>query len=229
MGPYQLRKFADSSNNEYGKTDYYRDPNALKLISQDEWECDRPMYDITNLNQPVGLERIDSNVRAQRTANYIRRMIPHVFGWFPMMAVWFILIVQLENAKRDIDEISDRNIPGWVESLIYGQFLIFTQFAFVQIVFQRIFLAKSNPIPGPPRTFTPYIFRPQPWVLLRHRDCLLHPLAQCQTLSGRFLAGQRHHGRCLSKRYAGWRRRDSALMGARALPASPDSLDNMRV
>lgn len=90
------------------------------------------MYDITNLNQPVGLERIDSNVRAQRTANYIRRMIPHVFGWFPMMAVWFILIVQLENAKRDIDEISDRNIPGWVESLIYGQFLIFTQFAFVR-------------------------------------------------------------------------------------------------
>ena len=96
------------------------------------------MYDITNLNQPVGLERIDSTVRAQRTANYIRRMIPHVFGWFPMMAVWFIFIVQLENAKRDIDEISDRNIPGWVESLIYGQFLIFTQFAFVQIVFQRL-------------------------------------------------------------------------------------------
>lgn len=42
VGPYQLRKFADSSNNEYGKTDYYRDPNALKLISQDEWEVRSP-------------------------------------------------------------------------------------------------------------------------------------------------------------------------------------------
>ena len=143
VGPYQLKKFSDPSNNEYGKTNYYQDPNALKLISQDEWECDRPMYDNKNLvvlsqSEPLGLERTNTMIRAQRTRNWIRRMIPHIFGWFPMMAVWFILIVQLENAKRDIDEISDRNIPGWVESLIYGQFLIFTQFAFVQIVFQRL-------------------------------------------------------------------------------------------
>ena len=55
-----------------------------------------------------------------------------------MTSVWFILIVQLENAKRDIDEISDRNIPDWVNALIYGTFLIFMQFAFTQIVFQRL-------------------------------------------------------------------------------------------
>ena len=123
------------------------------------------MYDNKNLvvlsqSEPLGLERTNTMIRAQRTRNWIRyasqlnklspniittaytlpcrRMIPHIFGWFPMTAVWFILIVQLENAKSDIDEISDRNIPGWVESLIYGQFLIFTQFAFVQIVFQRL-------------------------------------------------------------------------------------------
>ena len=59
-------------------------------------------------------------------------MVPHVFGWFTMTSVWFILIVQLENAKRDIDEISDRNIPDWVNALIYGTFLIFMQFAFVR-------------------------------------------------------------------------------------------------
>lgn len=58
-------------------------------------------------------------------------MTPHIFGWFPMMTVWSILIAQLENSKKDISEISDRNIPAWVESLIYGQFLIFTLFAFV--------------------------------------------------------------------------------------------------
>ena len=35
-----------------------------------------------------------------------------------MSSVWFILIVQLENAKRDIDQISDRNIPDWVNALV---------------------------------------------------------------------------------------------------------------
>ena len=138
VGPYQLKKFSDPSNNDYGKTDYYRDPNALKLISQTEWTSDRPLYDIKDPQQPIALERIDYLVRAQRTRNWIRRMVPHVFGWFTMTSVWFILIVQLENAKRDIDEISDRNIPDWVNALIYGTFLIFMQFAFTQIVFQRL-------------------------------------------------------------------------------------------
>ena len=138
VGPYQLKKFADPSNNDYGKTDYYRDPNALKLISQTEWTSDRPLYDIKDPNQPIAIERVDYLVRAQRTRNWMRRMVPHVFGWFTMTSVWFILIVQLENAKRDIDEISDRNIPDWVNALIYGTFLIFMQFAFTQIVFQRL-------------------------------------------------------------------------------------------
>lgn len=137
-GPLPLEKFSDPANNDHGKTDYYRDPNALKLISQTEWSSDRPLYDVKDPQQAVGLERIDYMVRAPRTRNWIRRMVPHVFGWFTMTSVWFILVVQLENAKRDIGEISDRNIPDWVNALIYGTFLIFTQFAFVQIVFQRL-------------------------------------------------------------------------------------------
>ena len=141
IGPLQLRKFSDPKNNDYGKTDYYNDPNALKIISQTEWNADRPLYDIKNPKQQVGLERMDYLIRAQRTRNWVRyamrvntqlvtlslslrltltlsrRMIPHVFGWFTMTSVWFIFIVQLENAKRDIDEISDRNIPDWVNAL----------------------------------------------------------------------------------------------------------------
>lgn len=58
-------------------------------------------------------------------------MVPHVFGWFTMTSVWFILCAQLENAKRDIDEVSDNNIPEWVEATIYGSLLIFMNFAFV--------------------------------------------------------------------------------------------------
>tara|TARA_B100001079_G_scaffold230834_1_gene210199 strand:- start:945 stop:1301 length:357 start_codon:yes stop_codon:yes gene_type:complete len=65
-------------------------------------------------------------------------MLPHIFGWFTMISVWAILIAQLEYAKHDIDKISDQNIPAWVNALIYGSFLIFTQFAFVQIVFQGV-------------------------------------------------------------------------------------------
>lgn len=42
MGPYQLRKFAEGAA-DYGLTDYYRDPNALKLIDQTEWEAVRAL------------------------------------------------------------------------------------------------------------------------------------------------------------------------------------------
>ena len=136
VGPYQLKKFAEGAS-DYGVTDYYRDPNALKLISQTEWEADRPMYDIKNA-PPVPNGQVYAHVRSQRTANWLRRMVPHVFGWFTMSSVWFILVVQLENAKRDIDEVSDRNMPDWVNAVIYGSFLIFMSFALVQIIFQRL-------------------------------------------------------------------------------------------
>ena len=72
VGPLQLKKFSDPKNQDYGKTDYYRDPNALKLISQTEWTLDRPLYGIKDPMQPVAVERIDYLVRAQRTRNWIR-------------------------------------------------------------------------------------------------------------------------------------------------------------
>ena len=132
IGPLQMQKFANPSNNDYGKTDYYNDPHALKLISQTEWDLDRPLYDVANENQPVAAQRVGYFVRAQRTRNYIRRMVPHILGWFPMSAVWFILINQLEQAKRDVAEVSDREIPSWVNGLIYGTALIFMSFAAVR-------------------------------------------------------------------------------------------------
>ena len=58
-------------------------------------------------------------------------MVPHVFGWFTMTSVWFILFTQLEHARRDIHEVSDRNIPEWVFAAIIGTSLIFMNFAFV--------------------------------------------------------------------------------------------------
>jgi len=68
----QLRKFSDPKNNDYGKTDYYNDPNALKIISQTEWDADRPLYDVKNPKQQMGLERMDYLIRAQRTRNWVK-------------------------------------------------------------------------------------------------------------------------------------------------------------
>tara|TARA_B100000963_G_scaffold345354_1_gene349366 strand:+ start:1426 stop:3006 length:1581 start_codon:yes stop_codon:yes gene_type:complete len=138
IGPLQMEKFADRNNNDYGKTDYYQDPHALKLISQTEWDLDRPLYDVANTTRPVAVQRMGYFVRAQRTRNYVRRMVPHIFGWFPMTSVWYILINQLEQAKRDVAEVTDREIPSWVNAVIYGTALIFMSFAFVQITFQRL-------------------------------------------------------------------------------------------
>lgn len=43
VGPYQLKKFAEGAN-DYGVTNYYEDPNALKLIDQTEWYSVRARY-----------------------------------------------------------------------------------------------------------------------------------------------------------------------------------------
>ena len=73
-------------------------------------------------------------------------MVPHVFGWFTMTSVWFILFTQLEHARRDIHEVSDRNIPEWVFAAIIGTSLIFMSFALVR-------RARLNP-PPPSQTNT---------------------------------------------------------------------------
>ena len=72
---------------------YRNDPGALKLISQDQWTLDRPLYDIKATNTVVGAES-DYFVQAQRRQNFYRRMIPHIFGWFTMAAAWVIIIVR---------------------------------------------------------------------------------------------------------------------------------------
>ena len=110
IGPDQLDKFRKGED-DYGRTNYYTDPRALKLLSQDQWNQDRPLYDIQNPDLPVAKERRDYFVGSQRTLNYIRRMVPHIFGWFTMTSAWFIIIAHLEWAKADLSLITDRTIP----------------------------------------------------------------------------------------------------------------------
>ena len=116
---------------------YRNDPGALKLISQDQWTLDRPLYDIKSTNTVVGAES-DYFVQAQRRQNFYRRMIPHIFGWFTMAAAWVIIIVHLEWAKHDLGKITDREIPSWVNGAIYGTVIIFWSFTIPQILFQYL-------------------------------------------------------------------------------------------
>ena len=116
---------------------YRNDPKALKLISQDQWQLDRPLYDIQSTNTIVGAES-DYFVQAQRRQNFFRRMIPHIFGWFSCSAAWVIIIVHLEWARHDLRKVTDRTIPEWVDGAIYGTVIIFWSFTFVQIIFQYL-------------------------------------------------------------------------------------------
>ena len=118
-------------------------------------------------------------------------MVPHVFGWFTMSSVWFILCVQLENAKRDIAEVSDRRMPDWVDAVIYGSFLIFMSFAFVQIIWQRLapgfyWGAHVHTTARAPDFFTGC----NPFVR-RYRGRVLHPVAHRQDVPWLVLADQR--------------------------------------
>ena len=143
VGPDQFEKFRQGDA-DYGKTNYYTDPRALKMISQDQWSQDRPLYDIQNPDQMVAKERRDYFVGAQRTSNYIRRMVPHIFGWFTMSSVWVILIVHLEWAKLDLSKVTDRTIPEWVDATIYGTAIIFMSFSFVSTTRTRCMVCRAS-------------------------------------------------------------------------------------
>ena len=79
VGALQLRKW-HNLDPSHGLTDYRRDPRALKLISQTEWERERPVYDIQDAKKVLGPES-EYFISAQRRNNFVRRMLPHVLGW----------------------------------------------------------------------------------------------------------------------------------------------------
>jgi hypothetical protein len=72
---------------------------------------------------------------ARRRRNYITRMIPHVIGIFPYVAMWVIILnnffQQLEDLKvEDVDLYA--RIPEWVPLAVLGTMIIFSLFTFPQ-------------------------------------------------------------------------------------------------
>ena len=137
VGAYEFARWREGKDLPSPIERYRNDPNSLKIISQDQWTLDRPLYDIQSTNTIVGAES-DYFVQAQRRNNFVRRMIPHIFGWFTMSAAWIIIVTHLEWARHDIAKISDISIPSWVDGAIYGTVLIFWSFTLPQIIFQYL-------------------------------------------------------------------------------------------
>lgn len=123
-------------------------PCALKRISQDQWEGDRPLrYWVPNPNAQPGdrsgtwvyFSYNRGLVRAQYFSNYVRRMLPHAFGYVPMTGAWVMMIKFLETSKLDVNRLHNRDdieIPDWVSIVLYGTVIIFWSFSAVQIIFQ---------------------------------------------------------------------------------------------
>ena len=116
--------------------DYRKNPNALHLLSQTNWEGDRTLRDEDN---NVVAEKFDY-VRAQRLSNYFRRQLPYALGIFPFMTFLVIVVYHLEYQKWRLREETDDEIriPAWVNALLYGTLLLFSSFAFVMPIFQRL-------------------------------------------------------------------------------------------
>lgn len=133
IGPDQWNEYKSTPRNTFN---YDTDRNALKIIHPTEWSGDRPA---DHVRADVGKGLTGGNdyfVFAQRRRNFVRRMLPHALGYFPMAAAWVIIIVHLEWSRADLARITDRTIPDWVSGVVYGTAIVFWSFSVVQIVYQ---------------------------------------------------------------------------------------------
>ena len=116
------------------KPDYRKNPNALHLISQSQWEGERPLRD--NDGKPVATSF--DYLHAQRVSNFLRRQIPYFLGCFPFMTYIIIIVYHLEYQKWRLreDNDGDLEIPSWVNLALYGTIFLFSSFAFVMPIYQ---------------------------------------------------------------------------------------------
>jgi hypothetical protein len=111
------RPVTDFDKKNSGKKDnfevnYNEDPDALMKINVSRWADDD--YDC-----------VSGSVVIRRCAP-LRRLLPHLLGWFPCIAAWTMMLCHLEQAKLDLYETDPTTaIPSWVNIAIYGTVLIF--------------------------------------------------------------------------------------------------------
>jgi hypothetical protein len=145
---YSKLKKEDQLNSDGTTTTILKagNPNALKRIAQDEWEGDRPLryYDADEKDPTKKWKRYaydEGLVDLQYFFNFVRRMLPHAFGYIPMTGAWVMMIKFLETSKLDVKRLHNRDdleIPDWVSVVLYGTVVIFWSFSVIQIIFQYL-------------------------------------------------------------------------------------------
>lgn len=87
------------------------------------------------------------------TSSWVKRMAPHVVGWFPYVACWVVyfnfFLDNLNDLKIQDEELFDR-VPDFVPWAVGATALWFTSFTFVQV--STVF---STTLTTVPRTPTP--------------------------------------------------------------------------
>lgn len=123
IGRQQFDRWANGQKG-YGKYKYETNNRALKRISQSSWEerrprppspqthpltlvglhaqKDRPLYHIQDPDNIdlTSAARADMFVSAQRTDNFVRRLVPHALGYFPFITAWVIIIVRESRSNN---------------------------------------------------------------------------------------------------------------------------------
>ena len=112
------------------------DENALYLIDGTKWEGDRIIRD----NDGKIITSNFDYINAQRTSNWLRRLIPYFCGWLPYMTVIVLQLWFLEYQSYRLYEDTDGSmrIPSWVRAALWGTYTIFTSFAWVQPLYQAL-------------------------------------------------------------------------------------------
>ncbi len=108
--------------------------NSDGTVNYERWEGDpTPLKDDDT-------KETKSAHRWTKVKNYGRRMFPHVMGIFPYMAAWMIIIMNWDDMLDDFKlcEKADKGYPEWVPMVVYGCFVIFSFFTFVQWRYQWI-------------------------------------------------------------------------------------------
>ena len=114
--------------------------DGKRLISQEDWQVERALYDAQNTNTVIATEPVSGRRGGVLAWNqrYLSRMLPHAVGWIPMSGAWALIIVHLQWAQNDLSKIAEIAIPAFVIAAIYGTVAIFFSFALVQIVYQAL-------------------------------------------------------------------------------------------
>jgi len=93
----------------------------------------------TNNATVIPLQEFDrctlSVYRWERKKAYVRRMLPHVLGISPYLAAWTIMLRSFTDSLNDVKvenaSVWDK-IPDFVVPAVFGTFVIFSTFTFVQ-------------------------------------------------------------------------------------------------